>query len=68
MSEVTVQGNYLGTDISGNRALANKNSAIYFIVGFPGVGNTIQKNLISGNGRGIRIGDMIVPGAQFQYR
>lgn len=65
LTEVTVQGNYLGTDISGNRALANKNSGIYFIVGLPGVGSTIQKNLISGNGRGIRIGDFAAPGANF---
>ena len=65
LTEVTVQSNYLGTDISGNRALANKNSGIYFIVGLPGVGNAIQKNLISGNGRGVRIGDIIVPGASF---
>src|SRR5262249_40399991 len=43
-----VQGNYLGTDITGTRALGN---ALGGVVIFAGpTGNTLAGNLISGNG------------------
>ena len=59
----TVQGNYIGTDVTGSRALidpdlSTTNSGI-FIFGFRNVVGA--RNVISGNVVGIRIGSISVP-------
>lgn len=66
-SQVLVQGNFIGTDITGTKALGNGNSGIEFddsitAIGFT-VGSTVLGNLISGNRNGIRLGDNLVSGA-----
>ncbi len=50
----TIQGNYIGTDVTGTQSLGNANAGIELERGSSG--NSILKNLISGNGTGIRIG------------
>ncbi len=64
-SGVIVQGNYIGTDITGTKPIANLNSGIQFNNGLAitPTGNSVISNLISGNGCGITIGDTGAPGA-----
>jgi len=65
-SNSVVQGNYIGTDVSGTSALGNSNIGLFISGhGLPksATNNAIQKNLISGNRIGIKLGDAIVPGA-----
>jgi hypothetical protein len=56
---MVVQGNFIGTDVSGTQALANRNAGIDFVgkdglIGDPnGKGPGTFGNLISGNGEGI---------------
>ena len=58
-----VQNNYIGTDVTGTVALGNLNAGIEFDDDDGGVGSTVQDNLISGNGTGIRLGDWFIPGS-----
>ena len=63
----TVQGNYIGTDISGTLALGNTNAGILMDDNQlantgDSTGSTISNNLISGNGNGIQLGDNFLPG------
>jgi hypothetical protein len=66
-SEIVIQGNYIGTDVSGTMAIGNQNSGIELDDDFTEVGYTtgssVINNLISGNGTGIRIGDVVLLGA-----
>ena len=49
-----IQGNYIGTDATGNLAVANGGNGVE--IGFDATNNTVQTNVISGNtGAGIRI-------------
>jgi hypothetical protein len=64
VSQNLIQGNYLGTDVTGGNALGNVNGGIY-LYGSPGntIGGSVPGagNLISGNSHeGISVGD---PGA-----
>jgi len=62
--QATVQGNYIGTDVTGNVALSNPLSGI----SISGSGNLIgglvpgAQNVISGNRVGIQVGGSIAPG------
>ena len=58
-----VQGNSIGTDITGTKALANANAGVELDDNDQGIGNCIIHNLISGNGTGIHIGQTISPGS-----
>ena len=60
-SQTVIQNNIIGTDISGTIALGNANAGIEIESTSPG--NTIIGNLISGNGMGIRIGQLWDPGS-----
>ena len=63
-----IEGNYIGTDITGTYALGNANSGIRTREAFPAnatSGATIVGNVISGNGAGIHIGDPARPGSIF---
>jgi len=63
-AQATVQGNYIGTDVTGNVALSNPSAGI----SVSGSGNIIgglvagAANVISGNRTGIEIGGSIAPG------
>ena len=63
-AQATVQGNYIGTDVTGNVALSNPQSGI----SISGSGNLIggvvpgAQNVISGNRVGIQVGGSIAPG------
>ena len=63
-SQITIQGNYIGTDVSGTNAVGNQNAGLYMFAfpPFPSTQNTIIDNVFSGNGTGIRIGDSDLPG------
>ena len=66
----TIQGNYIGTDITGTKALGNGNAGVFIngaaIGSAPSTfNNNITANLISGNERvGIQDGDNLVPGSR----
>jgi hypothetical protein len=60
-TDCLIQGNYLGTNISGTKALANDNAAI--AIDSYATGNSVSGNLISGNGVGIRLGQFDMPGS-----
>ena len=66
-SQGLVQGNYIGTDSSGTKPLGNVNAGIEIDGSFLDIGgitgNSILNNLISGNGAGIHIGQIIDAGA-----
>ena len=49
VASCTVEGNRVGTNGSGDSALANGHSGLYFGSGFGGGGHTIRGNVISGN-------------------
>ena len=53
----TVQGNYIGTDITGTVALGNNQEGMWVANGGNTVGGTVAaaRNLISGNSNGIRL-------------
>lgn len=55
-----IQGNFIGTDVTGTKAVGNANSGICFFAegGSPTTGNFISGNLISGNGDGIKLGSL----------
>ncbi|HBB89167.1 MAG TPA: hypothetical protein DC047_16295, partial [Blastocatellia bacterium] len=63
-AQATVQGNYIGTDVTGNFALTNPQAGI----SISGSGNLIgglvpgAQNVISGNRVGIQVGGSIAPG------
>lgn len=60
-----VQNNYVGTDISGalsNPSLKNTNNGIFLDGETTGV--TVFDNVVSGNGNGIYIGDLSLPGTE----
>lgn len=59
--ECTIEGNYIGTDITGTNQLGNANAGIE-IDSFS-TENLILNNLISGNGIGIRLGQFAMPGS-----
>ena len=50
----TIQGNYIGTDVTGTQSLANRNAGINIEEG--ATSNMILDNLISGNRVGLRLG------------
>jgi uncharacterized repeat protein (TIGR01451 family) len=55
----SIQGNYVGVDVSGTFAVGNTNTGIYLnneTFTLVGGTNTAQRNLISGNGRGYYYG------------
>ena len=54
-AQTTIQRNYVGTDVTGTKPLGNANKGIQ-IDGDAAFGNTMLRNLISGNGSGIHIG------------
>ena len=56
-----VQGNKIGTDLTGNFSLGNANAGIE-IDSFS-TNNTIMNNQVSGNGFGINIGKLDMPGS-----
>ena len=58
-----VQGNFIGTDITGTLPLANANAGIELDDNDFGLGNCIIGNLISGNGTGVHIGQLVLPGS-----
>jgi hypothetical protein len=58
--QCTIQGNYIGTDITGTVALSNRNGGINFNSG--ATNNLIIDNLVSGNGTGIQLGQKSLPG------
>jgi hypothetical protein len=53
-----IEGNYIGTDVTGTVAIGNSNCGIYIVpTNTAGsTNNLIQGNLISGNGVGVKIG------------
>jgi len=55
-----IQGNYIGTDVTGTIPLGNGSSGIAL---YAAPLNTIINNLISGNGTGITIGDVGLVGS-----
>ncbi|MCK5406182.1 MAG: hypothetical protein KAJ37_01950, partial [Candidatus Krumholzibacteria bacterium] len=69
-SSNVIQGNYVGTDVSGNLALGNDNDGIFFHDSFDNtVGGTAPGagNLLSGNGQnGIRLNDVGTTGNVIQ--
>ena len=62
-SSCVIQGNYIGTDITGTLPLGNKNAGIESDHSDGGVGCSIIGNVISGNGAGIHIGQTFTPGS-----
>lgn len=65
MSNSTVQGNYIGTDVTGTQAVGNGFAGISAsgpIILSGDAGTNFIDNVISGNGRGIRLGDNQSPG------
>ena len=62
-TNVTVQGNYIGTDITGTIALGNGHVGIGLDDDNGGSGATIINNLISGNQDGVHAGYAALPGA-----
>src|SRR6185369_14880869 len=64
----TVQGNYIGTDITGTSALANSWDGIVIGGSNNTVGGTVAgaRNLISGNANGIRINGAVATGNLIQ--
>lgn len=52
----TIENNYFGTNVSGNAALPNGGQGLYF--DGESTNNTVQNNLLSGNGYGMRIGSV----------
>lgn len=65
---VTVQGNYIGTDVTGTRALGATFIGIHIGEGPNLIGGTAAGagNVISGNGTGIRISDAGIQGNTIQ--
>ncbi len=58
--QTTIQGNYIGTDVTGTKPLGNANKGIILL----GAGsNSLISNVISGNGSGISLGDVKTPGS-----
>ncbi len=57
---LTIQNNFIGTDIAGLNALGNSYSGFLLLVS---AGNSITGNLISGNGAGVKIGDSEAAGS-----
>lgn len=66
-SEVQIQGNYIGTDVTGTQPVGNGNAGVELEDSFAAAGYTtgssIIGNLISGNGAGVHIGQTFLPGA-----
>ena len=62
-SNCVVQENSIGTDITGTKPLGNANAGIELDDNDSGVGNCIINNLISGNGTGVHIGQVNLPGS-----
>ena len=62
--QATVQGNYIGTDVTGNVALTNPLSGISISGSSNLIGGLVPgaQNVISGNQIGIQIGGSIAPG------
>lgn len=58
----SVINNYVGTDITGTAALGNSLQGIYFDGETTGV--TVRNNLASGNGSGICVGAVALPGTE----
>ena len=60
----TVQGNYIGTDVTGTRALSNLTNNVYPGISISGINNIVggtvagARNVISGNGIGIQVGGL----------
>ena len=59
----TIQGNYIGTDVTGTLPVGNANTGIELDDNDSGEGNCIVGNYISANGTGIHIGQKYLPGA-----
>ena len=62
-SNCIIEGNFVGTDSTGTQPIGNVNAGIEFEDNDQGVGNCLIRNLISGNGTGIHIGQLSLPGA-----
>lgn len=65
----TVQGNLIGTDVTGNVAIGNGQAGIYLSTGNNLIGGTIPgaRNIISGNQTGIQIKETISNTIQGNY-
>jgi parallel beta-helix repeat protein len=57
-SNCTIQGNYIGTDVTGTLPVGNGNAGILIVAAntVTSANNLIQGNLISANGTGIKLG------------
>lgn len=54
-----IEGNLIGTDVTGTAALGNKNAGVALVAQFgPTILNRITENVISGNGQGIVLGSL----------
>ncbi len=62
-SQCTIEGNFIGTDYSGNNRVPNGNAGIE--VDSYATDNFILNNLSSGNGTGINVGKLDLPGSSF---
>jgi hypothetical protein len=64
--QATVQGNYIGTDLTGNIALNNPSAGISISGSLNLIGGLVPgaQNVISGNVTGIQIGGSIFPGPE----
>ena len=62
-SNCIIEGNFVGTDSTGTQPIGNVNAGIELEDNDQGVGNCLIGNLISGNGTGIHIGQLSLPGA-----
>lgn len=56
-----IEGNYIGTDITGTKPLGNANAGI--TIDSYSTQNSIINNVVSGNGVGIRLGQFAMPGS-----
>ena len=57
-SAATVQGNYIGTDVTGTRSLGGSTAGVYIVSNNNIIGGVVPgaRNVISGNSVGIRLG------------